>query len=93
MSSSPPASSAPIDDAILENAFRKAVQDVYQSGDLEQLTVRRIRKVVEGELGLQEDFFKDDTRWKDRSKNVISAAVVCGGPAPLRRAIYSEWRC
>ena len=61
---------------VLEQALRNAVTDVYQSGDLDNLTVKRIRKSVEIDLDLREDFFKNDPAWKDRSKNVIQSEVV-----------------
>lgn len=61
---------------VLEQALRNAVTDVYQSGDLDNLTVKRIRKSVEVDLDLQDDFFKNDPAWKERSKNVIQSEVV-----------------
>ncbi|KAL6721186.1 hypothetical protein ACLMJK_000288 [Lecanora helva] len=62
-------------DATLEQALRQAVQLVYKSGNLEDLTVKRIRKSAEKALGLPEDFFKSDADWKDKSKNVIQSEV------------------
>lgn len=63
-------------DATLERALRRAVQLVYKSGNLEELTVKRIRKIAERDLNLQDDFFKTDVVWKDKSKSVISSEVV-----------------
>ncbi len=63
-------------EAVLEQALRNAVREVYRSGDLDNLTVKRIRKSVEADLDLQDDFFKNDLAWKDRSKNVIQSEVV-----------------
>lgn len=60
----------------LEQALRNAVREVYLSGDLDNLTVKRIRKSVEADLDLQDDFFKTDPEWKERSKNVIQSEVV-----------------
>ncbi|MCJ1390876.1 hypothetical protein MMC18_003737 [Xylographa bjoerkii] len=54
----------------LEQSLRNAVRDVYKTGDLEELTVKRIRKAVEENLNLQEDFFKEPA-WKDKSKEII----------------------
>lgn len=62
--------------AVLEQALRTAVREVYRSGDLDNLTIKRIRKSVEGDLDLQEDFFKNDPVWKEESKNVIQSEVV-----------------
>ncbi len=61
----------------LEQGLRNAVQQVYQTGDLENLTVKRVRKIVEDDLELPEDFFKIDATWKERSKELIQAEVVC----------------
>ena len=63
-------------EGVLEQALRNAVRDVYQSGDLDNLTVKRIRKSVEADLDLQDDFFKNDSAWKERSKSVIQTEVV-----------------
>ena len=61
----------------LDSALRAAVQDIYRTGDFEDLTVRRIRSVVEREKGLSEGFFKSpEAGWKERSKGVIEGAVV-----------------
>lgn len=63
--------------AKLERALREAVRDVYKNGDLENLTVKRIRKAVQEKLALEEDFFKTNDHWKDESKSVIQSEVVC----------------
>ena len=63
-------------DATLENALRNAVQLVYKSGNLENLTVKRIRNTVEKGLALQNEFFKYDSEWKNKSKDVIQSEVV-----------------
>ncbi|MDI1485109.1 MAG: hypothetical protein OHK93_000244 [Ramalina farinacea] len=61
--------------AKLERALREAVRDVYKNGDLENLTVKRIRKAVQEKLALEEDFFKTNDHWKDESKSVIQSEV------------------
>ena len=66
----------PPPDATLEQALRHFVQLLYQSGNLEDLTIRRIRKSVEENLNLQENFFKTDAKWKEKSKMVIESEVV-----------------
>ncbi len=71
--SSPVASPAKTGD--LEGALRDAVRDVYKKGNLEELTVKRIRKSVEVSLGLEQDFFRE-VQWKDKSKSIIEAEAV-----------------
>ena len=65
---------------VLQQALRNAVREVYRSGDLDNLTVKRIRKSVEADLGLQDDFFKNDPAWKDESKIIIQSEVVSVEP-------------
>ncbi len=62
--------------AVLEQALRNAVKEVYRSGDLDNLTVKRIRKSVEADLELQDGFFKNDPEWKEESKSIIQSEVV-----------------
>lgn len=63
-------------EVVLEQALRNAVREVYRSGDLDQLTVKRIRKFVEADLDLQDDFFKNNPAWKEKSRNLIQSEVV-----------------
>lgn len=70
-------------DATLEQALRTTIQRVYKSGRLEELTVKRIRTSVEGELDLQDGFFKNSATWKDKSKDVIQSEVVRVNLCPL----------
>lgn len=65
-------------EVVLEQALRNAVREVYRNGDLDNLTVKRIRKSVEASLDLQDDFFKNDPTWKEDSKTVIQSEVVRG---------------
>ena len=62
--------------AVLDQALRNAVREVYRSGDLDNLTVKRIRKAVEADLDLPDDFFKNDPAWKEESKIIIQSEVV-----------------
>lgn len=62
--------------AVLEQALRNAVREVYRSGDLDNLTVKRIRKAMEADLDLPDDFFKNDPAWKEESKIIIQSEVV-----------------
>lgn len=63
-------------EGLLEQALRNAVREVFWSGDMDKLTVKRIRKSVEADLDLQDNFFKNDPAWKEQSKNVIQSEVV-----------------
>ena len=66
-------------DSVLEDALRHAVQQIYRSRNLEDLTVRRVRTTVEKQLNLEDDFFKDSSIWKEKSKRIIQSEVV-GAP-------------
>jgi len=56
----------------LDHALRKAVKQAEQRG--EDVTVKLIRSKVEVEHDLGDGFFKNDMKWKGRSKSVIEAA-------------------
>lgn len=71
-----PAPAAPSDDA-LEKALRDAVAEVYKSGKMEELTIKRVRLAAEKSLGLDGGFFKGDSNWKAKSEEVIKDEVVC----------------
>lgn len=60
----------------LENALRDTVKKVFASGDLDGLTVKRVRLATEKALGLEEGFFKADKLWKQRSDEIIKDEVV-----------------
>ncbi len=74
-------------DVTLEQALRNAVQKVYKMGNLDDLTVRRIRKVVEEDLDLQDGFFKNDPIWNTKSKSVIQSEVVRVKPSSIPAGI------
>ncbi|MCJ1270051.1 hypothetical protein MMC22_009945 [Lobaria immixta] len=61
--------------AALEQALRNAVERVYKLGNLEELTVKRIRAAAEQDLDLEEGFFKTDSTWKEKSKDIIQSEV------------------
>ena len=63
-------------EALLERSLRKAVRTVYDDGSAEDLTVKRIRRRTEQSLALAEDFFRNDSVWKERSKTIIQEEVV-----------------
>ena len=74
MSKSYTATSPPA--AKLEKSLRDAVRTIYKNGNTDDLTVKRIRKAVETNLLLDEDFFKNDQEWKTASKDIIQSEVV-----------------
>ena len=74
-------------DVTLEQALRNAVQKVYKMGNLDDLTVRRIRKSVEEDLDLQDGFFKNDPVWNTKSKSVIQSEVVRVKPSSIPAGI------
>ncbi|KAL9088063.1 MAG: hypothetical protein Q9165_006404 [Trypethelium subeluteriae] len=59
----------------LEEALRDAVTATFTSGKTEELTVKRLRTLVEQQLGLEQGFFKADEIWSAKSKNIIQDAV------------------
>ena len=65
----------PSDDA-LEKALREAVANVFKSGKMEELTVKRMRLAAENALEVEEGFFKSNADWKGRSEEVIRDEVV-----------------
>lgn len=70
------ARSGPSEDA-MEKALRDAVARIYHEGNMEDLTVKRVRAAAESSLGLDEGFFKADAGWKARSDGIIKDEVVC----------------
>lgn len=72
-----PARTVPSDER-LERALRDTVANVFRSGNLEDLTVRRVRHATEKALGLEEGFFKGDPRWKAKSDQIIKDEAVGG---------------
>lgn len=71
-----PTPSGPSEDA-MERALREVVVRIYQAGNMEELTVKRVRGAAERSLGLDEGFFKGDAEWKGRSDRIIKDEVVC----------------
>lgn len=63
------------EDSDLENALRAKVQQIFRLGNLNELTVKRVRRAVETELGLEVDHFKEEV-WRGRSKSIIESEVV-----------------
>lgn len=63
-------------DTSLEQGLRDEVAKVFQSGKMEELTVKRVRLATEKNLGLIEGYFKSTGDWKARSEDVIKDEVV-----------------
>ncbi|KAI9653230.1 MAG: hypothetical protein M1821_007661 [Bathelium mastoideum] len=59
----------------LEEALRDAVKASFSAGKPEELTVKRLRTVVESELNLDQGFFKAHDDWNAKSKKIIQDAV------------------
>ncbi|KAJ6085724.1 hypothetical protein N7499_005353, partial [Penicillium canescens] len=68
------APTAPSDQA-LEKGLRDGVAAVYKAGNMEELTVKRVRLAVEKKLGLTEGYFKSTDDWKARSEEIIRDEV------------------
>lgn len=75
------------EDSDLENALRAKVQQIFRLGNLDELTVKRVRRAVETELGLEVDHFKDGV-WRGRSKSIIESEVV---RANSHRVFYMQF--
>ncbi|KAJ5395834.1 uncharacterized protein N7487_010137 [Penicillium crustosum] len=66
--------SAPSDQA-LEKGLRDQVAAVFKSGNMEELTVKRVRLATEDTLGLTAGYFKSTGDWKARSEKIIKDEV------------------
>lgn len=60
----------------LEKALRDTVANIFRTGRLEELTVKRVRLATEAALGLEEGFFKAHDEWKSRSDQIIKDEAV-----------------
>lgn len=67
-------------DEKLEKALRNTVANIFKTGNLEELTVKRVRLATEKALGLEEGFFRADANWKAKSDEIIKNEVVCVFP-------------
>lgn len=66
-------SSVSITDAKIEKCLHDVVRVAIKSG--EEITIRLARSRAEEILGLEADFFKDGEEWRQKSKDLINAAV------------------
>ncbi|OAX84536.1 hypothetical protein ACJ72_01081, partial [Emergomyces africanus] len=58
-------------DTVLEKGLRDTVAGIFKKGNLEELTVKRVRSATEKALGIEEGFYKNDEIWKARSDQII----------------------
>ncbi|CAG8300254.1 unnamed protein product [Penicillium salamii] len=58
-------------DQYLEKALREQVASIFKSGNMAELTVKRVRHAVENKLGLTAEYFKTTGDWKKRSEEII----------------------
>ncbi|PGH31188.1 hypothetical protein GX50_06020 [[Emmonsia] crescens] len=58
-------------DDVLEKGLRDIVAGIFNKGNLEELTVKRVRSATEKALSLEEGFYKNDEVWKARSDQII----------------------
>ncbi|KAF9892952.1 hypothetical protein FE257_000544 [Aspergillus nanangensis] len=61
---------------VLEKALRDATANIYKSGKMEELTVKRVRLAAEKALELEEGFFKANNTWKSKSDRIIKDEVT-----------------
>ncbi|TKA50965.1 hypothetical protein B0A49_11890 [Cryomyces minteri] len=77
LKSNEPALNVP-SDARLGAALRHATKAIFETGNREELTVKRIRAAAEEELGFDDDrhFYKTAPEWDKRSKDIIKETVA-----------------
>lgn len=61
------------DASTIESTLRRIVRDALKND--EEITMKIARTKAEEELGLDAGFLKSDVTWKDRSKEIVEAAV------------------
>ncbi|KAK8183177.1 hypothetical protein HDK77DRAFT_303742 [Phyllosticta capitalensis] len=59
----------------LEKGLRNEVRVIWDTGNHDGLTVKRVRKATEERMNLPEDFFKNHGSWKGRSDRIIKGYV------------------
>ncbi|KAL2835049.1 transcriptional regulator [Aspergillus cavernicola] len=62
-------------DKELEKALRDVVARIYKTGNMEELTVKRVRLAAEKSLQLEMGFYKTNGDWKTRSDQIIKDEV------------------
>jgi hypothetical protein len=64
-------------DKKLESGLREAVATIFQKGNLNDVTVKKVRTMAESIMGLEEGYFKGHEKWKSKSDKLIKDEVVC----------------
>jgi hypothetical protein len=63
-------------DGAIEACLRSIVARSFSSNQTDDLTVKSVRKHVELELDLEDEYLKSD-KWNKKSKAIITNEVVC----------------
>ncbi|KAJ5124299.1 uncharacterized protein N7515_008124 [Penicillium bovifimosum] len=70
-------------DEVLEKSLRDTVAGIFKSGNMDELTVKRVRLAAEASLGLTAGYFKSTGDWKTRSEQIIKDEVAIQDQAVL----------
>ncbi|KAJ5555183.1 Transcriptional regulator [Penicillium sp. DV-2018c] len=70
-------------DEALEQSLRDAVAAIFKSGNMDELTLKRVRLAAEAILGLTQGYFKSSDVWKTRSEEIIKDEVALQDQAAL----------
>lgn len=71
-----PGNAAPPSDEVISQTLRDVVKHRFATNDHNRLTLKLVRNAAQEELGLPDDFFKEDERWKKSSKQIVNDCVV-----------------
>lgn len=78
----------------IQKTLCNTVAKLFKAGDLDILTLKRVRSDAASKLDLTEDFFKTDAKWKDKSKEIVHGEVVRLYTNSIRfRDCVTETRC
>ncbi|EGE00580.1 hypothetical protein TESG_07883 [Trichophyton tonsurans CBS 112818] len=77
----------------IEQGLRATVAKIYKSGNLDELTVKRVRLATEKNLGLEQGVLKAHAEWKQRSEEIIKDEVeIQENPPPKSTAAPTKPR-
>ncbi|KAA8645997.1 hypothetical protein EYZ11_004006 [Aspergillus tanneri] len=79
--SEPEQPAVPSDDA-LEKTLCDVVAEIYRSGNMDELTIKRVRLAATKALKIDEKFFKKSSVWDAKSDQIIKAAVAAHDNKP-----------
>ncbi|EFE42134.1 transcriptional regulator, putative [Trichophyton verrucosum HKI 0517] len=74
----------------IEQGLRATVAKIYKSGNLDELTVKRVRLATEKNLGLEQGVLKAHAEWKQKSDEIIKDEVE--NPPPKSTAAPTKPR-